>query len=71
MTDPSAIKACTMTLYPSKDSLVEAVQFIESQAPLNQEDIFHMLMIYHNTLIKEIASQRPHNVVSITAAKQP
>lgn len=69
MSDSRSIQACHMSLYPSKDSLVEAVQYIEAQAPLGQDDIFQLLMLYHNTLIKELDSQRPHNVIPISAAR--
>lgn len=49
------IKACHMSLYPTKDSLVEAVEYIEAQAPYSAQDFFPLLMIYHNTLIQELS----------------
>lgn len=48
----TSIKACHMSLYPTKDSLLEAVECIESQEPYTKEDLFPLLMMYHNTLIK-------------------
>lgn len=47
----------TMTLYPTMDSLVEAVAYIEAQCPVDAPNkLFPLLMMYHNTLIKELNS---------------
>ena len=48
------VQACHMSLYPTKDSLIEAVEYIEAQAPYTAQDIFPLLMMYHNTLIQEL-----------------
>lgn len=48
------LQACLMSLYPSHDSLVDAVAYIESQAPIHPNEVFTYLMHYHNTLIQEI-----------------
>lgn len=56
MPDPRLVnlKACEMTLFPSMDSLVEVVEYIEAQAPIAPGQVLPLLMLYHNTLIKEI-----------------
>lgn len=44
-----------MTLYPTMDSMVEAIQYIESQVPVvASNDMFALLMIYHNSLLKTL-----------------
>ena len=53
----SEIRACTMSLYPTKDSLIEAVQYIESQIKMPASELFPLLMCYHNTLIKVLAEE--------------
>lgn len=65
-----AIRATHMSLYPTKDSLIEAVEFIESQAPLEAHEVFPLIMAYHNTLIAELAKSAPSNVVPLTTRKQ-
>ena len=45
-----------MSLYPTMDSCQEAIAFIEQQAPLSSpNDIFSALMLYHNTLLKQLS----------------
>lgn len=51
------IKACAMPMYQTKDSLVEAVQYIESQIDMPANDLFPLLMCYHNSLIKALTEQ--------------
>lgn len=53
----SEIRACAMPLYDTRDSLVEAVQFIESELDLEPGKVFPLLMLYHNTLIKVLAEE--------------
>lgn len=55
------LQAAHMSLYPTKDSLVEAIQYIEAQGTLEPHQIFPLLMMYHNTLIKVLgeAPQTP------------
>jgi hypothetical protein len=49
-------KPMHMSLYPTMDSMVEAVKFIESQIPVHTpNEVFTLLMIYHNTLLKVLA----------------
>lgn len=53
------LKAIKMPLYPTYDSLAEAILAIESQAPLSTPNqVFIALMSYHNTLITQI--EREH-----------
>lgn len=65
MVDPRVreLKACHMSLYPTHDSLHEAVAYIESQAPLEAHQVFPLLMQYHNSLIQEISRhmERDHD----------
>jgi len=49
------LQACHMSLYPTKDSLVEALEYIEAQQPYTAADLFPLLMTYHNSLIKALA----------------
>lgn len=49
------LQACHMSLYPTKDSLLEAVQYIEAQAPIQPHQVFPLLMMYQNTLLAELA----------------
>lgn len=67
-----AIQASHMSLYPTKDSLIEAIQYIEAQAPVEPHQLFPLLMLYHNTLLKVLAEEAapsarplPHNVVRL------
>lgn len=51
----TSIQACTMPLYPTKGSPVEAVEYITSQLPgVSANEVFTLLMVYHNTLIQEL-----------------
>lgn len=51
----SQIKACAMPMYPTKDSLTEAIQYIESQVDMPANELFPLLMVYHNSLIQALA----------------
>lgn len=45
-----------MSLYPTMDSVTEAIAFIEQQAPLSTpNEIFSALMLYHNSLLKQLS----------------
>lgn len=45
-----------MSLYPTMDSVTEAISFIEQQAPLSTpNEIFSALMVYHNSLLKQLS----------------
>lgn len=71
-TNSSGIQAAHMSLYPTKDSLIEAVQYIEAQAPVEPHELFPLIMMYHNTLLQELARAAeprqalPDNVVRLT-----
>lgn len=61
-TMPTALRAVEkvrpehMSLYPTMASCQEAIAFIEQQAPLNTpNEIFSALMLYHNTLLKQLS----------------
>lgn len=44
-----------MSLYPTMDSIPEAIAFIEQQAPLKTpNEIFSALMLYHNSLLAQL-----------------
>lgn len=48
-----------MSLYPTMDSVVDAITYIESQVPVvTANRMFNLLMIYHNTLIKQLNEQK-------------
>lgn len=49
------VRAEHMSLYPTMDSCHEAIAFIEQQAPLNTpNEVFSALMLYHNSLLKQL-----------------
>lgn len=46
------------TLYPAKDSLDEALAYIQAQLPpVHPNTVYALLMIYHNTLLQELQRQ--------------
>lgn len=46
------IRAVPMTLFPTSDSLQSVVDLGESKLPIsNKNDLFTLLMNYHNTLL--------------------
>ena len=50
------IHASHMSLFPTKDSLVEALADIEEEVgPKVAQHIFPLIMSYHNTLLKELS----------------
>jgi hypothetical protein len=51
-TGTAALRAVPMALYPTMDSLDSVVNFAVSQMPLTKNELFTMLMIYHNTMLK-------------------
>lgn len=60
-----------MSLFPTKDSLVEALADIEEEVgPDMAKRLFPLLMTYHNTLIKELtqASAPHHQTVPHTSS---
>lgn len=53
------IRAVTMNLFPTMDSLQSAVDFAESKLPIkDKNEMFSVLMIYHNTLLKAANESR-------------
>ena len=55
---PSKVHPAHMSLYPTMDSTTEAIAYIESQIPINTpNEVFGLLMIYHNSLLKQIAQE--------------
>lgn len=65
-----ALEASHMSLYPTKDSLVEAVEYIEAQAPIEPSQVFALLMTYHNTLLAELAKAGETNVIPLSRASR-
>lgn len=54
-----------MSLYPTMESLVEAIRHIENQVPITSPNqLFPLLMMYHNTLLKELCHQ-PCQVINL------
>ena len=50
-----AIKAQNMSLFPTLDSLQDVIELGESKLPItNKTDLFILLMVYNNTLLKEL-----------------
>lgn len=49
------LRAVHMALFPTLGSLQEVVDFAESKLPItDKNEMFSLLMTYHNTLLKEI-----------------
>lgn len=49
------LRAVHMGLFPTLGSLQEVVDFAESKLPItDKNEMFSLLMTYHNTLLKEI-----------------
>ena len=56
--NPPKVHPAHMSLYPTMDSTTEAIAYIESQIPINTpNEVFGLLMIYHNSLLKQIAQE--------------
>ena len=56
LVEPRSVHLEHMSLYPTMDSVTEAICFIEQQAPLSTpNEIFSALMLYHNTLLKQLS----------------
>lgn len=48
----AALRAVPMALYPTFDSLESVVTMATSQVPLTPNEMFTILMVYHNTILK-------------------
>ena len=49
------IKPEVLGVFPSLDSLIEVVELGNSKLPItSKNDLFILLMVYHNTLLKEL-----------------
>ena len=49
------IKANVMALFPTLDSLQDVIELGNSKLPITtQNDLYSLLITYHNTLIKEL-----------------
>ena len=52
------LRPVTMTLFPTLDSLDEAVNFASSKLPIfSRNELHSVLMVYQNTLLNEIHKQ--------------
>lgn len=50
------LRAVPMTLFPTAETLNEVVDLGESRLPItNPNDLFTLLMVYHNTLLKQVS----------------
>lgn len=48
------IRPIPQTIYPEKDTLDEAAEFVLDQVPITDpNEMYALLMTYHNTLLKE------------------
>ena len=53
------IRAVPMALFPAMNSLQEAVTYADSKVPvISHNEMFSLLMTYHNTLLKVIEDQK-------------
>lgn len=51
----SVVLPMHMSLYPTMDTMVDAITYIEAQVPVvERNDMFSLLMCYHNTLLKTL-----------------
>lgn len=54
-----------MSLYPTMDSMLEVVKYAEAQCPIQSpNDLFPILMVYHNTLLKELGNAPSFDVIA-------
>lgn len=52
-----------MNVFPVHDSLVDAIAYIENQIPITSpNELFGLLMGYHNTLIKELCCDQAQDL---------
>lgn len=52
---PAALRAVPMNLFPTLGSLQEVIDLAESKMPIsNRNEIYSLLMTYHNTLLDQI-----------------
>lgn len=50
---PPKVHPAHMSLYPTMDSIIEAIVYIESQIPINTpNEVFGLLMMFQNTCLK-------------------
>lgn len=50
-----------MSLFPSMDSLDDAVHYCKSQMPVaDSQKMIGLLMIYHNTLLDQLHQEKHH-----------
>lgn len=53
------IPAVPMNLFPTMDSLNEAIALAESKLPITDyNSLYAVLMVYHNTLIKQLGANK-------------
>ena len=56
-----------MDLFPTMDTVLEAIQYIETQCPIqNPNEMFPLLMMYHNTLLKAFKEDQVIKIPSVT-----
>lgn len=52
------LRAAPMALFPTFGSLQEVVDFANSKLPVtDQNELFSLLMAYHNTLLKQLSER--------------
>lgn len=57
------IRAVPMEVFPTADSLREVVELGFSKLPIaDQNELYSLLMSYHNTLLQELRSTKNHHV---------
>ena len=62
LTQPAALRAVPMSLFPTMGSLQEVVDLAESKLPITSpNELFSLLMTYHNTLIQESRNVQSRN----------
>lgn len=55
VTQPAALRAVPMGLFPTFDSLQAVVSYADSRLPLaHKNEVYGLLMVYHNTLLKQL-----------------
>ena len=55
LTKTAALRAVSMSLFPTMGSLQDVVELAESKLPItSRNELISLLMIYHNTLLQEL-----------------
>ena len=59
MSHQPPLRAVPMVLFPTMGGLQEVIDYSDSKLPIvNRNDLYSLLIIYHNTLLKTLSEQQ-------------